>query len=229
MTTKEKIQSVITHHDWERLPVVLRNMSNSEFRRCETIVRTEILPLLDNDQFWEAFRHFVAFRPQAFLTGITVIGHLSEEGTLDYSNEHVADLSTRLSAAQKKKMLNMAIPLLTNEKHIEDMLKAFQVNAPQAMVSVLITHTSPLTYYILFKTLHNMPDNHDLCLRCCRFILNKGDDLSFNMASILREHFGLHEIQSQFSLSIQHYELSYIVSSFENFRYVLEGRRPKIL
>lgn len=229
MTTKEKIEHLISRRDWERLPDMLRKMSNSEFRRCETIVREEILPRLDNDLFWETYRHFVGFRPQAFLTGITAVSGLSKGGTLEMDNEHVASLSTVLTPVQKKKLLNMALPLLTDEKHIDTLLKSLQVNDPVMRAQVLAGYTSPLTYYVLFKTLRNMPDNHDLCLRCCRFILNKGDDLSYNMASILREFFGLTEIQSQLSLSVQHYELSYIESSFENFRYVLEGRRPKIL
>ena len=58
--------------------------------------------------------------------------------------------------------------------------------------------------------------------------MKRKDDLSYNMASILRTYFGLSEIQGQLSLKVEEYELSYLESSFEKFRFVLEGRRPNL-
>ena len=62
----------------------------------------------------------------------------------------------------------------------------------------------------------------------CQAIMKKSDDMSFNMASLLRSYFDLHEIKSTFSLQIEPYELSYIEQSYENFEHILKGKRPKL-
>jgi hypothetical protein len=49
------------------------------------------------------------------------------------------------------------------------------------------------------------------------------------MAAILRAYFGLNEIQNQLSLKIEPYELSYLETSFETFKYALEGKKPTII
>ena len=95
-------------------------------------------------------------------------------------------------------------------------------------VALLIRIDTPLAYYILFRTLCHIPDNRPLALRCYRYILRRQNDRAFNMASILRTYFGLHEAGGQLSLHIEPYELSYLDRSFEQFCYVLDGKRPKV-
>ena len=228
MTLSEKIGYVIGKKSWSRLPVLLNSLTNSELRRAEVLVREDLLDSLSNDDFWECYLHFVMFRPQGFLPCIINIRRYSEDGSLSFDNDSVRTLNEQLSSANKGKLCGMALPHLHDISHIDKLLDAFGFTTPSSRVSLLARVSTPQSYYMLFQALHDMDDNHDLCLKCCRFIMQKHDDLSFNMASILREYFGLHEIQSQLSLSVAHYELSYIASSFENFRYVLEGRRPKI-
>ena len=50
--------------------------------------------------------------------------------------------------------------------------------------------------------------------------------MAFNMASILRGYFGIEQINMNFSLRIEPYELNYIDKSFANFNNFLNGRRP---
>lgn len=226
MTNIEKIASISESGNWQQLPECLARMTNSEFRRLQQTVREKILPGLDNQRFWEAYKHFVAYRPQAFLPGIVAIKHLADNGTLDFDNCHVEQIAKRLTAVQKGKVVSMAIPYLKTDTQITGMFKALEYNAPESQAIILANHTSTLAYYVLFKTLRNAPDNHQLCINICRHIMKKQDDLSFNMASLLREFFGLNEIKSQLSLNIEHYELSFIDTSFERFKYVVEGRRP---
>lgn len=226
MTLKEKIESVVERKDWERLPTVLAKLTNSEFRRIQPIVREELLPLLTNEEFWEAYCHFLTYRPQAFLSCIHCIGPLAENGTLDFNNEHVVAISNLLDGEQRQKLTSMALPYLTTEKFVSQLFDAMKIEDADTRIAILIRENTPLTYYLLFNTLKSIPDHHDKCLRCCRFIMRRKDDLSYNMASILRTYFELNEIQGQLSLKVEHYELSYLESSFEKFRFVLEGRRP---
>lgn len=228
MTLKEKIETVVTRKDWAGMPSVLDRLTNSEFRRLQPLMREEIFPKMTNEEFWESYRHFLAYRPQAFLSCIHCIKHLAENGTLDFNNEHVAAISQRLDPQQRQKLASMALPYLNNEKLVGQLFAAMQITEPATRVAILIRESTPLAYYLMFNTLKSMPDHHEKCLQCCRFVMKRKDDLSYNMASILRTYFGLSEIQGQLSLKVEEYELSYLESSFEKFRFVLEGRRPNL-
>ena len=94
---------------------------------------------------------------------------------------------------------------------------------------MLIKEDTPLTYFLLFQALRRLADDRDFLLRCCRFLLRKGDDRALNMVSILRQYFGLDELRGRFSLRIEPHEASFVDSSFERFRYALEGKRPTII
>lgn len=228
MTLKEKIETVVTRKDWAVLPNVFDRLTNSEFRRLQPLVREEIFPKMTNEEFWEAYRHFLSYRPQAFLSCIHCIMHLSENRTLDFNNEHVTAIGEQLGPEQRQKLASMALPYLNNEKDVVQLFSAMKITEADTRVAILIRESTPLAYYLLFNTLRGMSDQHAKILQCCRFIMRRKDDLSYNMASILRTYFGLSEIQGQLSLKVEEYELSYLETSFEKFRYVLEGRRPQI-
>mgnify|MGYP006988831446 CR=1 FL=1 len=228
MTLKEKIETVVVRKDWDRLPSVLEKLTNSEFRRVQPLVREELFPKLTNEEFWEAFSHFLAFRPQAFLSCIHCIKPLAENGTLDFNNCHVAAIRQLLTDTHKQKLATMAFPYLTSEKLVYQLFDALGIESSDTRLAIVVRENTPLSYFILFNMLKSMPDHHEKCLQCCKFILKRNDDLSFNMASILRTYFGLNEIKNQLSLKVEQYELSYLESSFDKFRFVLEGRRPTV-
>ena len=162
------------------------------------------------------------------MTGILAIAHLAHDGTLRFDSPEAIRLSESVNEVQAQKLVSMAVPLLTTEQQFYDLFDLFNIHDNRQRVAMLLRVETPLVYFILFKTLLHAADHHALALQCCRYILKKGDDLSFNMASILREYFGLHEIRNQLSLRIEPYELSYIDQSFERFRYTLEGKRPTV-
>ena len=211
----KQISQAIEQKQWDRLPHLLNSLSNSQFRRSESYVRESVLPRLKNDDFWEALYHLIIYKPQAFISGILAIEHLSKDGTLSYHNEGAQQLATVVNESQVQKIISMAVPKLVSDE--------------RKQVAVLIQTTTPLSYYHIFRTLQHIPDHRELALRTCRYVLKKGDDMSFNMAAILRAYFGLNEIQNQLSLKIEPYELSYLETSFETFKYALEGKKPTII
>ncbi len=229
MTINEQLTTYIERDDFEGLSQWLGRLSNSDFRRMERNVRENIMSSLDNDRFWELFRFFATYRPQAFLPCIANIRHLVDNGTLKFDNDNVKKISEELSDNDITKMVGMALPHLNDVSQIDELFKAFDFNDPFKCVSALIKQDSSLAYYILFKILKHNSDKRDLCVKTCQFMMKKNNDISFNMASILREYFGLQEVKGQFSLKVEHYELNYIDKSFDTFKYVLEGKRPKIV
>jgi hypothetical protein len=76
--------------------------------------------------------------------------------------------------------------------------------------------------------LRRAADNQPLLRAACLAIMKKNDDMSFNMASLLRSYFDLNDIKSTFSLQIEPYELSYIEQSYDNFEHILKGKQPKL-
>ena len=66
---------------------MLKSLSNMEFRRMERVMREEVLTDLENDLFWETLLHLIIFKRAAFISGVTVVRHLAEDGTLDFDVE----------------------------------------------------------------------------------------------------------------------------------------------
>ncbi len=228
MNTKEALATAIRQKNWEDMRHVFDRMTNSEFRRAQQTVRENILPTLAAPDFWEAWLHLIIYRPQAFLSGIMAIGSIARREPLGTDCEAAVAAARTLDKAQVTKVLSMAIPQLQTEAQIIALFRLFQFDDERSQVAVLIRENTPLAYFMLLQTLQHIAHNHELALRCCRYILRKGDDLSYNMASILRACFGLTEITAQLSLRIEPYELSYLGASYEKFRYVLEGKRPQM-
>lgn len=228
ISLKENIEGLLAQRNWDGLSLLMQRLSNSEFRRVERMVRDEILAEMDNEAFWSSYRFFVLYRPQAFLPCISDIKHLAADGSLDFKNGDVEEIAKGVSKENIRKLVGMAIPQLENESQIDALFNAFNFHSGQGCASVLIRHHTPLCYYMLFKTLVSHHDDRGLILKCCRYLLKQNDDMSYNMASILRSYFGLHEIKSQLSLKIEPYELNYMDKNADTFYYILGGRRPKV-
>ena len=229
MYQTEHIATAIRQRNWEQLKLLLNRLSKSEFRKVEQDVREDILPALSNGLFWEAYLHLILYRPQAFLTGILAIRALMERTELDFNCSEAHDVAKALDEQQKLKIANMTLPLLTNERQMGQLFRWLSFDDERNQIAALIRVHSPLSYFMLFKTLKMLDEGRELALRCCRLIARKQDDLSYNMVSILRAYFGLHEVGMQLSLRIEPYELSYLDTSFETFMYALEGKKPTIL
>lgn len=231
MINKEYILNIIKNKDWTGLKSTFSHLTNAEFRKTEVIMRDQIMPSLSNDDFWDAYTHLLIYRRQSFLTCILSIGKLSQTGELNLHCMNAAKLVDWLnvnSPESKAKIVRMAVPLLTSASQIKDLFSLFGFDNERERVAILVKETTPDAYYLLFDTLKHAPENRSLLTSVCIALIQKGDDLSFNMASILKSYFDLDTIKSNFSLHIEAYELSYIDKSYDNFVRVLTGKRPSL-
>lgn len=225
MTLTQYIQK----KDWEGLYSKFTHMTNSEFRRSESIVRNGLAQLEEND-FWDAYLHLVMFRRQSFLSCILSIGTLAAKDALKFDGEEASKLAEWIlqnSEDSVAKILKMALPLLKTESQIEGMLHLFKVDDEKMWIDILLKEDTPIAYYMLFKAAKKI-DDVETEKKICRTAIKKGNDMAFNMASIMKSYFALEDISSTFSLRIEPYELSYLEQSYENFKNVLTGRRPKV-
>ena len=228
----EKLQTLISTADWTSLYERFNHMSNAEFRRVEQVLRQSVLPGLTNAQFWDAYLHLLQYRRQAFLSAILAIHHLAQSGQLDCTCDEALAVARWFHADAPDsvvKVVRMALPLLTSSTQIYEFLHLFDYTDNREIAAILLKENTPHAYYSLFQHLKHEADNPPLLRSACTTLLRKGDDLSFNMASILRSYFDITDINSTLSLQIEPYELSYIDQSFDNFVHVLRGKRPKML
>ena len=231
MASISTVSALINGGDWDGLTAALSRMTNSEFRRTEALIRTQVLPSLGNGQFWEAYLHLVTFRRQAFLSGILAIRHLARHDELSADNVHARKVAGWLSTEAPGatiKVLRMAIPLLLNYRQTEEMLSVFHDDNTLAVAQVLMAEDSHHALYALFSLLKHHADDHELVRQTCLGLIRRNTDLAFNMASIVCSYFGISDIRSTFSLQVDPYELNYIDKSYDNFIHVLQGKRPRL-
>lgn len=201
-----------------------------EFRRAEHAVRTEILTKLDNDLFWEALLHLIYLKRQAFIAGVTSCGHLIKNSTLNFSNEYVEALYSHLKNTHPEsivKIANMLTPLLSTEVQVTSMFEALHIDNNITRISILLKVDTPLSYYLIFKSL-KMVDDRLVARKCCSVLIKKNTDMAFNATSLIKSYWDLSDLPARFSLNIEEYELNHIDRNYENFVHILNGKRPKI-
>lgn len=230
MTHKEIMLHFIRMHDWEGMNKMLSSLSNMEFRRMECAMREEVLTELDNDAFWETLLHIIIYKRVAFISGVIAIEHLAKDGTLRFDSKDVERLYTYLKETHPQsivKICNMMIPHLQAEQQMWDMFKAFHIDNDITQLSILLKVDSPLSYYMIFKTLKLIEDKV-VVRKCCMAIIKRHNDMAFNMVSLAKAYWGLEDLPAHFSMNVEQYELSHVDRDFCTFMNILNGKRPKI-
>ena len=230
MDNKGRVLMWISSRDWESVAQMLRGLSNMEFRRMERVMREEVLTELPNELFWETLLHLIIYKRAAFLSGVTAVEHLVCDGSLDFGVEAVQGLYGHLKATHSEslvKLCNMMMPLLKTERQVTGMFEALHIEPEVKRLSILLKDDSPLSYFLIFKTL-KMAEDKTVARKCCMVLTKRQDDRAFNAACLIKTYFGLDDLPGRFSLKIEQYELSHIDRDFETFQHVLSGKRPRV-
>ena len=230
MSNKEKALMFVGTRDWEGLGRMLRSLSNMEFRRMERVMREEVLTELDNEAFWETLLHIIIYKRAGFISGATAVGHLATDGTLNFEAEGVKLLYEHLKETDEGsivKLCNMMLPALQTEAQVMGLWSAFHVENEVTRLTMLLKVDSPLSYYLIFKTLKLIEDKV-VARKCCMSLIKRQDDRAFNAVCIIKAYFGLDDLPGRFSMKIEPYELSHIDRNYDTFCHVLDGKRPKV-
>lgn len=230
MSNKEKVLLFVGTCDWEGLERMLRSLSNMEFRRMERVMREEVLTELENEAFWATLLHIIIYKRAAFISGATAVGHLAQNGSLDFEVESVRRLYEHLKETDEAsivKVCNMMMPELLTEAQVMGMWQAFHVENEVTRLTMLLKVDSPLSYYLIFKTLKLIEDKV-VARKCCMSLIKRMDDQAFNAVCIIKAYFGLDDLPGRFSMRIEPYELSHIDRDYDTFCHVLGGKRPKV-
>lgn len=212
---------MVTKGKWDDLFQYLDHLSNSNFKSAKFIFESDILLLASSPVFWDTSCRLVQYRPKAFLNSVAKVSrNRVARGNWQPDFQAMGRISEVLKGDEalpaRNRFVRYLLPLMQSENEINDLLEVFHINTPSERITFLREVPSPLHFFLLFSCLRKM-DDHGLAADCCRFLMKQGDDLSYNMASLLKGYFDLKEVKGVFSLRLQPYEYGYFETSFPSF------------
>jgi len=218
----QRLSTLFNGRDWEALLVYLDGLSNAHFRTAGYLIGERLLPATDAATFWEVMRRLVLWNPKAFTVTIgKAAQQLLRKGTLSLSDSGFRQLAEALSTPERsidrQKLLMLWLPTIDNPQVMEQLFNDFGIHEPRRRVEFLLRTDGLPSAFLLLRAL--CFDEHDKAFitDVCRQVRRRGDNLSFNLASLLRTYFDLPDIRGTFSLTLQPYELSRLDTDFKVF------------
>lgn len=216
-----RLRAIIAAADWEALMAYLDGLSNAHFRTAGYIIGERIMPEMETDRAWELMRRLVQWQPKAFLVTLAKAAALRlKAGTLSLDDEGFRLLASGLQGdshvIDREKLLLQWLPVMTRPEDIETLFTSFNTD-PRRRIDFLLRTDGLVAGYVLLRTLRMEEQDMQLLSRTCTLLIKRGDAQSFNLASIIKEFFGLESVRGVFSLQIQPYELSRLDTDFETF------------
>lgn len=212
----------------ELLIPFLEGMSNSAFRSASLVLGEKILPSCAIVHFWQTFRALFLHDRKAYL-GTLLKALLKRIGadTACVGSEHVEQVGlwdkefvsvcNELTDTDRKKVLLALLPLFAHPRDAERLLVQCGLKERSVWIAYLLQVQTLPCAYLLLKAMRYVEHDKALLIRTCHFLMKRGDEHSFNLASIMRLSFGLDEVRGTFSLSLQPYQLARIEQSYEAF------------
>lgn len=215
-----------SQEDLSLLGDYLQGMTNSEFRTASRLLSDRVLIKLYGENFWRVFSYLSIFKPKAFLgTCLKAAETLYKGNNISFEGIALSEYASYLREQSMKidinKFLRTAVVLVKEEKEFALIWKMFGVYEAEERIDFLMLGTTPALYYEVFKECKRLQDSHDYLRKLCYVLIRKGDNLSFNLASIICTYFGIKGVSAMFSLNIEPYKLNYIESSRHNFEKII--------
>lgn len=218
---KTHVREMVAKGKWNDLFQYLDHLSNSNFKSAKFILESDVMLLAPLPVFWEAACRLVRYRPKAFLNSVAKVSKnrmVRDDWRPDFpALRHIAvQLESEEAQPARNRFVRYILPLMRSEEDVNRLLDTFHIDALPERVQFLREVPRPLHFFLLFTALRRI-DDHALAADCCRFLMKQGDDLSYNMASLLKGYFDLKTVKGVFSLRLQPYEFGYLETSFPTF------------
>ena len=198
----------------------LQGLSHSQYRTAGYILGERIGPSLAAPAFWRLFIALVQFDAKAFLvTLLKCFVNGIKNKTLSITDDGFSEASLLLKKSQidAQKTINTVLPALSDAAQVRLLFTALGYEEMSSWIFFLLKSFNTVTAFVLLQALHYVEQDRVLLLKIARHLMDRGDSLSFNMVSLMKEIYALDELKGTFSLRIQPYKLSHIESSFDAF------------
>lgn len=211
----------------EALLLYLKSLSNSQFKRASMELGEHILVEVSTDCFWAIFKTLFRDNRKAYLGTLlkALVTRLNtKEDTTDATAETDAlwgkdftVLCGELTDTDRKKILLALLPHLHSPASTERLLRQCGLAEPSAWIPFLLQVRTAPCAFLLLRSLRYVEHDRALLIRTCLYLIKTGDDISFNLASLMRLSFALEEVKGTFSLTLKPYQLARIEQNYEAF------------
>lgn len=218
----DRLKPLVAEGNTSALIKLLEQLSHSEFRTASYMLAEDLLPQQTvSSDFMNLFFDVVSQNPKAFLgTFLKAASKLYTKDVLDLNDERFAGFSKICSDIDCRKILESLLPVVTSLEDAYLLLDLF-ARTTELRLNALQRANTTLCYYILFRALRQEEGNKALIRHHYVLLLKKGNKQSYNLASIMRHYFDLHDLPGQFSLKLQPYELSRLEMTYDIFKKIL--------
>lgn len=218
---EERLERFLAAGDTVGLLASLDALGATDFRTAGYLLSETLLPRLSGEAYWTVFAAVVPHNPKAYLgTFLKAAATLYGDGRLDMAHRVMRRFAaTEATPVDRRKTLEALLPLLRTPAEAVTLLDLFGTE-PAARVVYLFRAGGKVCYFLLFRQLQAL-DDAGLVRKYCSLLAQRGDRLSFNLAALLKQYFGLAGVAGQFSLRLHPYEHGRLDASFEAFVRVL--------
>ncbi len=214
---QERLDARLRAADYDGLLACLDGLNATDRRTAGYLLGEVLLPALDGAAFWDVFTTVVPHDPKAYLGTFLKAGcRLYEAGRLTFSHSGFRRFAaSQASVVDRRKTLGAFLPLLRTPEEVTGLFDAFGVEAATRVPYLFRAGSHPCCF-LLFRQLKAL-DDAALNRKYCLLLMQRGDRLSFNLASLLKHYFALERIPGTFSLRLEPYEQGRLDASYEAF------------
>lgn len=180
-------------------------------------------------EYWRIFAAVVPTDPKAYLgTFLKALSLLLRRDRNCWRDPLLANfLCNQASDIDRRKCAETIMPRLEGIADIEELVAICFPDAKEGKALFLLRTATPQAYFLLFKHLRTIDDDAATLRKYCIALLKRGDSLSFNMAYIIQDYFGLERLPATFSLHLQPYQYSRLEQSYDEFCQLLTNHPSK--
>lgn len=213
--TRKLRQLVLTP---SQLTLYLDSLSNSAFRAASTSLADSVLNDIPQEAFWQCFQTLWEHNARAFLgTLLRALVNRYDSSTIDLHNPVFANVCQRFTDIDRNKTLTALIPLMSQPDGIELLFRQCRFTEMKDWIPILIQIPTLPSGFLLLRSLRYIEHDRAMLIRTAHFLMKRGDNFSFNLASLIVASFGLEQVRGTFSLNIPAFQLSRIEQNFHAF------------
>ncbi len=214
---RARLRSLLLARDWGRVVSFLAALPSSQLRGAVGLVgeaMAEDLP--DDGDFWALSAALVRHNSRAFLLTLlkSAVGRRRLVGSPGFE---ALCAQLRGNEVEVRKTLRLLLPLARRPEDVLGLFGCLGVDSPETRVACLLPVSTLPASYALLLTLRGLDHDRALLLRAARYLMKRGDDRSFNLASLLKTYFGLDELGGTFARGVAPYQLARVGGSYEAF------------
>lgn len=216
LVLEQQLRSFLQNRQFKELPALFTKMTNAAFRTGGALLANLAAKELSTDEYWQMTQAMVQYNTRAFLVTL-VKGAL--RNAIACEGEGFANFCQSISnnPVDVQKICELLLPTFAKPEAMQAFLALLRVDNPEQRIRILFPERGKAAAYLLFHTLKFVEHDRTLLIRTVQFLIKRGDDVSYNFASLITAYFGLHEIKATFSLKVEPFKLAWLEGNYDAF------------